>query len=82
MTHAVSLTPQITTERDKLRTQRDQYAKQFDELSNLRGSESEKLFTALKEKSDMRAKSASSVSCRGDCVGNADQQPRTKSSPA
>lgn len=51
----------MTAERDRLRTQRDTYSKQFDELSSLRSSESEKLLESYKQTAESRSAAQNDV---------------------
>ncbi|KAK4689382.1 hypothetical protein P7C73_g745, partial [Tremellales sp. Uapishka_1] len=46
----------ITSERDRLKNQRETFAKQFEELSKLRTTDTEALFERYKEKSALQAK--------------------------
>lgn len=46
----------MTSERDRLRKERDTFAKQFEELSRLRNTASESLYDRYKEKATLQAK--------------------------
>jgi hypothetical protein len=46
----------LTSENDRLRKQRDTYAKQFDELSRIRNTDSEKLFDKHKQNVEVQTK--------------------------
>jgi hypothetical protein len=47
----------MTVERERLRSQRDAFAKQFEELSKLRNTDTEAVFEKYKEKVTLQAKS-------------------------
>ena len=47
---------QLTSENDRLRKQRDTYSKQFDELSRIRNTDSEKLFDKYKQNVEVQTK--------------------------
>ncbi len=47
---------QMTAERDRLRTQRDAFTKQFEELSKTRSTDIEGVFEKYKEKAGLQAK--------------------------
>jgi hypothetical protein len=49
----------MTAERDRLRSQRDGFSKQFEELSKLRTTDMESVFDKYKEKTALQAKSES-----------------------
>lgn len=49
----------MTADRDRLRKQRDEVSKQFEDLSRLRNTESEKLFERYKEVSETAGKGQS-----------------------
>ena len=46
----------MTSENDRLRKQRDTYSKQFDELSRIRNTDSEKLFDKFKQNVEVQTK--------------------------
>lgn len=46
----------MTSENDRLREQRDAFSKQFDELSRIRNTDSEKLFDKFKQNVDVQTK--------------------------
>lgn len=46
----------MTSENDRLRKQRDTYSKQFDELSRIRNTDSEKLFDKYKLNVEIQTK--------------------------
>jgi len=46
----------LTAENERLRKQRDEFAKQFDDLSRIRNTESEKLFEKQKQNTVVQAK--------------------------
>jgi hypothetical protein len=46
----------LNAENDRLRKQRDEYAKQFDELTRIRNTETEKLFEKQKQNAEVQAK--------------------------
>ena len=52
---------QISSERDRLRDQRDTFTNQFEELSKQRSTEVESLFERFKEKSGIHAKGQCSI---------------------
>lgn len=47
---------QVSSERDRLRAHRDMYAKQFEDLSRLRNTETEGLFEQYREKVEIQSK--------------------------
>jgi len=47
---------QLTSENDRLRKQRDTFSKQFDELSRIRNTDSEKLFDKYKQNVEVQTK--------------------------
>lgn len=52
------LTIQVRSENERLKRERDAFAKQFEELSRLRTSESEAVFEKFKARSEEKAKGA------------------------
>ncbi|KAK8844149.1 hypothetical protein IAR55_006943 [Kwoniella newhampshirensis] len=51
----------MTVERDRLRTQRDAFSKQFEDLSKTRSTDVEGLFEKYKQKADMQAKAQNDI---------------------
>ncbi|WVQ81346.1 hypothetical protein IAT38_003469 [Cryptococcus sp. DSM 104549] len=51
----------VSAERDRLRTQRDTFAKQFEELSKLRSSATEELFAKFRETAELASKTQNDI---------------------
>lgn len=52
----IPLTRQVSAERDRLRKQRDELSKQFEDLTRLRNTETEKLFERYRETAETAAR--------------------------